>query len=286
MRVVSLSAFDDKKEQSENGREAVNELEMSSTSQIVRDVPLSRGMIGRDGKVRFRIDVMKVLEGVTTTKDDPNGDDGDVLLVKLKFVHADTGAVMEVRLPPRRDIDNMLGGRDGEIVFGASKRGCTVKDRNDPTRYLLDVMDEDEEESDDEPNEYVEDGFLVYGSHDSDEDEGDSRQSKDSSSGEFSGDDHDDDDDDDDEDEDEDGECQLCLTGGDLIVCDGGNHGGGCGHLYHLHCIGRSVLPPGKHITTPCIDEVNIPRTCIIPTHYQCIPSAQETGFAANAHVK
>ena len=273
MRFVSLSAFDDEKEQSENGREAVNEIEMSSTSQMVRDVPLSRGMIGRDGKVRFRIDVMKVLEGVTTTKDDSNGDDGDMVLVKLKFVHADTGAVMEVRLPPRRDIVNMLGGRDGEIVFGVSKRGCASKDRNDPTRYFLDEMDKDEEESDDEPNEYVEDGFLVYGSHDSDEEDGDSRRSKDSYSGECN--------------DDEDGECRLCLTGGDLIVCDGGNHGGGCGHLYHLHCIGRSVLPPGKHITTPCIDESNVmPRTCIIPTHYQCIPSAQETGFAASAHVK
>ena len=281
MRVVSLSAFDDeRKEQSENRRETtVNELDMSSTLQMVRDVPLSRGMIGRDVKVRFRIDVMKVLEGVTTTKDDSNGDDdGDVVLVKLKFVHADTGAVMEVRLPPRRDIDNMLGGRDGEIVFGVSKRGCAAKDRNDPTRYLLDEMDEDEEENDDEPNEYVEDGFLVYGSYDSDEEDGDSCRSKDCYSGEFSGDDHEDDDD-------EDGECQLCLTDGDLIVCDGGNHGGGCGHLYHLHCIGRSVLPPGK-LASYYIQSNAMPRTCFIPTHYRCIPSAQETGFAASAHVK
>ena len=130
----------------------MNELEMSSTSQMVCDVPLSRGMIGRDGNVRFRIDVMKVLEGVTTTKDDSNGDDdGDVVLVKLKSMPIRVrGAVMEVHLPPRRDIDNMLGGRDGEIVFGVSKRGCATKDRNDPTQYLLDEMDEDEEESDDE----------------------------------------------------------------------------------------------------------------------------------------
>ena len=183
-----------------------------------------------------------------------------------------------MRLPPRGDIDNMLGGRDGEIVFGVSKRGCAAKDRNDPTRYLLDEMDEDEEENDDEPNEYVEDGFLVYGSYDSDEEDGDSCRSKDSYSGEFSGDDHDDDDD-------EDGECQLCLTGGDLIVCDGGNHGGGCGHLYHLHCIGRSVLPPGK-LASYYIQSNAMPRTCFIPTHYRCIPSAQETGFAASAHVK
>jgi hypothetical protein len=44
----------------------------------------------------------------------------------------------------------------------------------------------------------VEDGFLVYGSHDSDEEDGDSRRSKDSYSGECN--------------DDEDGECRLCLT--------------------------------------------------------------------------
>jgi len=103
----------------------VNELDMLSTLQMVRDVPLSRGMIGRDGKVRFRIDVMKVLEGVTTTKDDSNDDDdGDVVLIKLKSMPIRVrGAVMEVHLPPRRDIGNMRGGHDGEIVFGVSKRG-------------------------------------------------------------------------------------------------------------------------------------------------------------------
>ncbi len=85
----------------------------------------------------------------------------------------------------------------------------------------------------------MEDGFLVHGSHDSDEEEADSCQGGDSFS----------------VDDDEDGECQICQNGGDLIVCDGGDHGGGCGHMYHVQCIGRRIIPPGKYHSTPCHDE-------------------------------
>ena len=47
-------------------------------------------------------------------------------------------------------------------------------------------------------------------------------------------------------DEDDEGECQVCEKGGDLIVCDGGDNVGGCGHMYHVHCVGRDMIPPGK----------------------------------------
>ena len=47
-------------------------------------------------------------------------------------------------------------------------------------------------------------------------------------------------------DDEEDGECQICKNGGDLIVCDGGNHEGGCVLAYHIHCIDRSIIPPGE----------------------------------------
>jgi hypothetical protein len=208
-------------------------------------------MIGRDGTVQFRIDVRKVLDDIATTKEEATGgglitgDIPNLLVVKLRFVHANTGAVIELRLPPSSETDHTLGGRvGGEIVFGANRGDGASNKKNDRcTRYLLDEIDNDdeEEESDDEPNEYVEDGFLVHGSHDSDEEEADSFQGGDR----FSVDDEDD----------EDGECQICQNGGDLIVCDGGDHGGGCGHMYHVQCIGRRIIPPGKYHSTPCHDE-------------------------------
>lgn len=94
-----------------------------------------------------------------------------------------------------------------------------------PSRYLLDDHDDDPCHDDDEPNEYEDDGFLVDGSHDSDVEEVfDSH----------------------DEDDNDDGECQICKNGGDLMVCDGGDHEGGCCNAYHIHCIGRNIVPPGE----------------------------------------
>ena len=248
-RVVSILALEDGMAKSEKEGETLNDNEALSALQSVREVPLSRGMIGRDGTVRFRIDVRKVLDSISITKEGAHNGDGalkgdipTLLMVKLRFVHADTGAAMELRLPSRSDTYQMLDGRDGEIVFGARRQDGVVKENDGRTRFLLDEIDDDDEESDDEPNEYMEDGFLVNGS---DEEETDSHQDEAS----FSVDDDDDDDDDDD------GECQVCLNGGDLIVCDGGSHGGGCGHLYHIHCIGRRIVPPGNHLTTLCLDE-------------------------------
>lgn len=95
-----------------------------------------------------------------------------------------------------------------------------------PSRYLLDDHDDDPCHDDDEPNEYEDDGFLVDGSHDSDVEE--------------VFDSHDEDDNNDD------GECQICKNGGDLMVCDGGDHEGGCCNAYHIHCIGRNIVPPGE----------------------------------------
>ncbi len=154
-RVVSLSALDDEPVKSEEGRERLNgNGKLPSSSQMVREVPLSRGMIGRDGTVRFRIDVRKVLEDIATTKEEVTGgglitgDIPNLLVVKLRFVHADTGAVIELRLPPSSETDHTLGGRvGGEIVFGANRGYGASKKKNDRcTRYLLDEIDNDDEE--------------------------------------------------------------------------------------------------------------------------------------------
>ena len=81
----------------------------------------------------------------------------------------------------------------------------------------------------------------MNGSHDSDKEEADSCQGGDSFSVN--------------NDFDEDRECQICQNGGDLIVCNGGNHGGGCGHMYHVQCIGQRIIPPGKLHSALCHDE-------------------------------
>ena len=59
--------------------------------------------------------------------------------------------------------------------------------------------------------------------------------------------------DDDDDDDDDDDVCRICNDGGHMIVCDGGDifpHG--CGGMYHLACIQRSIVPPGDWICQDC----------------------------------
>ena len=142
-------------------------------------------------------------------------------IVKLRFCHADTGAILERRLPSESDTAKMMqgGGNDEDIEFCGTSKPAVAS--NDASCYLLDDHDDEEH---DEPNYYEEDDFLVNGSQDSEE-EFDSHEE---------------------EDNEEDGECQICKNGGDLIVCDGGDHEGGCGLAYHIHCIGRSIIPPGE----------------------------------------
>lgn len=218
-RVVSLSEIQNVgKDGKLNTMSRANEGGGNSSPQV-QELSLSRGMIGRDGAVRFRIDLHKAL-----TEGSGGGNSADLNIVKLRFVHVDTGAVLELRLPSKIAIKGE--GIDGEVEFcGTSKQTAAM---NFASRYLLDDHDEDEDEDNDEPNKYQEDGFVVHGSQDS-------------SDNEF-------DDEGDDDEDDDDGECQICKNGGDLIVCDGGDHDGGCGHMYHLHCIGRSTIPPGEYI--------------------------------------
>ena len=94
----------------------------------LKEISLSRGMIGRDGIVRFRIDVKKILENAS-------GEDctQQLDLVKLKFSHVDTGVVLELRLP----IDETNGDDTAEysIDFGVAESN----DNNDSSRFLLDM---------------------------------------------------------------------------------------------------------------------------------------------------
>lgn len=215
-RVVPVSALEDaNKTESVFGKEPAE--------PKITEVPLTRGMIRPDGSVRFRIDVRRVLENATRVGDNPK-----LQLVKLRFCHDDTGAVLELRLPTRNNADTSdnESDEDGEEVEFGGTRKC--KDGNDPSRFILDV-DGDEEELEG-PNEYEEDGFVV-GSQETEE--GDSDERSDDSEG-----------------------CFVCTKGGDLIVCDGGDNEGGCGNSYHIECIKRSMVPPGDWICSICANEI------------------------------
>jgi hypothetical protein len=192
----------EKTEKAAFGAALINETEK------LKEVPLSRGMIGRDGNVRFRIDVKKIL-------DNAKGEDGtqQMELVKLRFSHLDTSVVLELRLPK----DDMNGDTaECNIDFGVAESNA----KNDASRFLLDDKDDEEEEQ--MPNEYEDDGFVV---NDSDEESDEGAES-------------------------DNDECGICHNGGDLLVCDGGDHGGGCGKSYHVECINRDTVPEGTCMYT------------------------------------
>ena len=46
--------------------------------------------------------------------------------------------------------------------------------------------------------------------------------------------------------------CVICKFGGELMVCDGGDHLAGCGHNYHTECVGRTGVPPGDWVCETC----------------------------------
>ena len=248
-RVVSLSDINDAAANNNNNEddEATDPFKSTaggdSASPKVRELSLSRGMIGRDGAVRFRIDLSKALQE-ERGRDDDNGT-ALLQVVKLKFRHVDTGAVLELRLPSSKIGATADGnGSDAEIEFCGTSKPKVAK--NDGSRYLLN--DEDDEEDSNEPNAYEEDGFVVHGEVDSSEEEEEHNSS----------------------DDDDEGECQVCKKGGDLIVCDGGDdRESGCGNVYHIQCIDRDVIPPGDWICQACANGVGLTNVGIEGHEYK-----------------
>lgn len=253
----------------------------------VHQISLSSGMIGQDGTVHFCIDMKSTLVGCTLSNKMNDGIEGDnydvdsddnicgkfsnketpsnasggvsnnIQLIKLIFHHVNTGAKLELRLPSVSSIHEITQNgnhcSEGIDFCGLKKKPGNDNEcygTNTASRYLLDDPDDDKDDDDSSNNEYnLDDGFLVNGSQDSDNS---------GNTNEFDSDDADkkdnviDTDNIDDDDDINDGDCQMCNKGGDLIVCDGGNHQNGCGSSYHILCIGRTVVPPGDWICMAC----------------------------------
>ena len=51
-------------------------------------------------------------------------------------------------------------------------------------------------------------------------------------------------------------ECNLCGQGGELLICDGGDHSEGCRRSFHTTCLGLSAIPDGDWICSSCADTL------------------------------
>jgi ribosomal protein L37AE/L43A len=51
-------------------------------------------------------------------------------------------------------------------------------------------------------------------------------------------------------------ECNLCGQGGELLICDGGDHSEGCRRSFHITCLGLSAIPNGDWICSSCADTL------------------------------
>ena len=169
----------------------------------VKEVFVSQEKFGIDGTVKFSLDVAKVLDEATVAMASNNPLN---VVVKLRFVHDETGAVLELRLPSRGKTDSILGGREGLMVFGTPQNGSTT--------YVMDRTEQEEDGGDHDLNGYEDDGFVVSSSPEHLLDPLDHYI--------------------------EAGACQICNDVGEMIVCEG------CDVNYHVQCIGRKSIPEGE----------------------------------------
>ncbi len=109
------------------------------------------------------------------------------------------------------------------------------------------ALDSDTSDDDGNQDEYEDDGFIVFGDVESSEDESENVESRPDSEERRDSLDSVGNNKDKDTYEDKDF-CEVCHDGGNLLVCDGGPHMGGCGSAFHVNCIGKKEIPEGKII--------------------------------------
>ena len=159
-------------------------------------------------------------------------------LVKYLFRHEKTGAEMELRSPltPILNSRGTIVTHDGNLSSpcihisgsGSSSRGKgNSNSKANGNKKASFALDSDTSDDDGGQDEYEDDGFIVFGDVDSSEDEEDIPEKN-----EEANDDND--------------VCEICMDGGELLVCDGGVHKGGCGLSFHAECVEREEIPDGE----------------------------------------
>uniref|UniRef100_A0A7R9Z885 PHD-type domain-containing protein n=2 Tax=Pseudictyota dubia TaxID=2749911 RepID=A0A7R9Z885_9STRA len=144
----------------------------------------------------------------------------------IVFCHDESGAELEIKF---------LNADKNAQMNNVDSMPSRVEPNTECTQHSEEKMQEGKEDLD----EYEEDGFLVP-----DDSEGSEKGT---------------------DDEDEDDLCCLCQDGGELLVCDGGDHIDGCGRNFHIQCIRRNQIPPGDWICDQCAGESGI--SCGIEGH-------------------
>jgi hypothetical protein len=96
--------------------------------------------------------------------------------------------------------------------------------------------DQEESESDYASDEYEKDGFVV--------DDTDVCEYEDGCSVEMDND-----------------QCRVCHQGGELLVCDGGEHAEGCHRSFHVTCVGLIAVPEGDWICQHCSFALGLDST-------------------------
>ena len=168
-------------------------------------------------------------------------------LVKYVFCHIPTGATMEIRSPlmpilqwqwkkmkGQSHLSFFAGNSPMSASTDSKKRAKSNGVATHPSiSNNVDVeakgrkkkkkasfgLDSDTSDDDGMQDEYEDDGFIVFGS----------QAEEDSSVG-----------------SDDNDVCEICKQGGELVVCDGGVHRGGCGSAFHVTCIKREEIPDGE----------------------------------------
>ena len=200
---------------------------VEATARIGGTVPMSNVPISRigmrQGLVHFHIDL-----GTPALQN----------AVSIYFRDEETGVELEVRVPPPRSSSGIDPNRDTELSqLEEGNLSGMLSDNEDLIMNRSVDLDK-----------FEDDGFVVNSS-----DEEDFEDDSDSSGIGLS----DDNTGNDDEQHIED-VCVICMDGGELMVCDGGDKLPGCGKSFHIECVGRDVVPPGDWVCEKCANAGGI----------------------------
>ena len=191
--------------------------------------PICRRELGGDGVVVLSLPL-----------ENENNQTSSSSSYKFLFHHHETN--LQLVLEVSKDVVKQLPTSVSPTVIGGCKtRKIRHENDSNDTESNANSEDDDFDESDDDDND-GENNKFVYGA--GVDDIGD--YNRDDS---FIASDHDNSDS---AEDDADDECDVCGKGGDLLVCDGGNHADGCRRCFHLACLGMEAIPDGDWICGTC----------------------------------